>query len=163
MTSSLRIISTSESVTFGLGKGIGQQACPGDVVQLIGPLGAGKTQWVKGMAEGLGIKENEVRSPTFTLMHVHDEGRLPLYHIDLYRWDHREAGLEEAIEGNGVAVVEWADEGPELFAGVASLRVSIQHFGEHREIQMEGPQIWQDRIAGMREQWSGPFAKLPMR
>ena len=83
---------------------------PGTVIGLEGDLGAGKTCFVKGLATGLGIDENEVYSPTFTLIAEHYRGKLPLYHIDLYRLeggDIEGLGMEEYLFGQGVTVIEW--------------------------------------------------------
>jgi len=107
------VISHSPAETRRLGEAIGQMAQPGDVIGMVGSLGAGKTEMVKGIAQGMGISETAVRSPTFVLMQIYD-GRVPLYHIDLYRWEGDEVGLEDAIGGDGVAVIEWADRGRDL-------------------------------------------------
>ena len=83
---------------------------PGTVIGLEGDLGAGKTCFAKGLATGLGIDENEVYSPTFTLIAEHYRGKLPLYHIDLYRLEGGEIdglGIEEYLFGQGVTVIEW--------------------------------------------------------
>lgn len=84
---------------------------PGAVVALNGELGAGKTQFVKGLAAGLGFV-GEVTSPTFTLIHEYVGGRLPIYHFDFYRLEQEEEvvqlGLEEYLLGDGVCVIEWA-------------------------------------------------------
>ena len=97
--------------TRELGRAIGAAAQPGAVLALIGPLGAGKTQLAKGVAEGLGVT-SVVNSPTFVLMNEH-AGRLRLYHIDAYRLDDPEeaiaAGLFDERQAAGIAVVEWAD------------------------------------------------------
>ena len=82
-----------------------------DVILLDGDLGAGKTTFTKGLAKGLGIKRN-VKSPTFTLIREYNEGRLPLYHMDVYRLEETggaELGLEEYFNGDGVSVVEWSE------------------------------------------------------
>ena len=94
---------------------MGRYACAGDLIALVGDLGTGKTLLVQGVAEGLGVDPStHVSSPTFAIMHRYP-GRLPLYHIDLYRIDTQEAllalGLEEYLEGEGVAAVEWAEHG----------------------------------------------------
>lgn len=83
---------------------------PGAVIGLEGDLGAGKTCFVKGLATGLGIDEDEVSSPTFTLIAEHGRGKIPLYHIDLYRLEGaavEEIGIEEYLSGPGVAAIEW--------------------------------------------------------
>jgi len=104
--------------TFQLGVAFGSTARGGEVIALIGTLGAGKTQFVKGLASGLGILPEEVNSPTFALMQSY-EGRLILTHIDLYRLENQDEirglGLEEEIENpSGLAVIEWADKGADL-------------------------------------------------
>jgi len=112
----------------------------GEVIGLVGELGTGKTCFVKGLAQGLGIAEEEVYSPSFTLIAEHYQGRLPLFHIDLYRLGGREIGelgLEEYLYGQGVAVVEWFDYLP---AGVVEeyLRVTLWYgAGEERRIVLE--------------------------
>src|SRR5215510_10985368 len=84
----------------------------GDVVLLSGDLGAGKTAFVRGLAQGLGVDENEVSSPTFTLVHEYRGGRLTLYHVDLYRLDRAatdDLGLDEMGVADGVLAIEWPD------------------------------------------------------
>jgi tRNA threonylcarbamoyladenosine biosynthesis protein TsaE len=104
-------LSTSPEETREIGRRLGAAALPGTVLALIGPLGAGKTQLAKGIAEGLGIT-SVVNSPTFVLMNEHS-GRLRLYHVDAYRLDDPEeaaaAGLLDERQADGVTVVEWAD------------------------------------------------------
>lgn len=98
--------------TFALGKKLGQNAKPGDVYTLVGDLGVGKTVFTQGLAEGLGIAE-PVSSPTFTIVQVYEEGRLPLYHFDVYRIgdvsEMDEIGYEDYFYGEGVSLIEWAD------------------------------------------------------
>lgn len=105
-------ISHSPDETAALGESWGRAAVPGLVIGLTGDLGAGKTQLVKGLARGLGIPER-VHSPTFALVNTYAGGRLPLYHLDLYRLETPDqvlaAGLEEYLHPDGVAVVEWAE------------------------------------------------------
>jgi tRNA threonylcarbamoyladenosine biosynthesis protein TsaE len=97
-----------------LAAALGRVVAAGDVVGLVGDLGAGKTTFVQGLAAGLGA--GAATSPTFTLVHVHEGGRLPLYHVDLYRLD-REAeledvGLDDLYRQPGVVAVEWWDKFP---------------------------------------------------
>jgi tRNA threonylcarbamoyladenosine biosynthesis protein TsaE len=105
-------ISHSPSDTFALGETWGRAVQPGQVIGLCGDLGAGKTQLVKGLAQGLGIRER-VHSPTFALVNVYSGGRLTLFHLDLYRLDSRDqiiaAGLEEYLRPSGVTIIEWAE------------------------------------------------------
>ena len=109
----LELTSNSPEQTQQLGVSIGKVAQLGDIFLLVGNLGVGKTCLTQGIAWGLGIKEHAV-SPSFVLVREL-YGRLPLYHIDLYRLDHVEEiedlGLDEYLYGNGVCVVEWAEKG----------------------------------------------------
>lgn len=95
-----------------LGRLIGEAARPGQVYTLTGDLGVGKTVFTQGLARGLGITE-PVSSPTFTIMQVYEDGRMPLYHFDVYRIgdieEMEEIGCEDCFYGNGVCLVEWAD------------------------------------------------------
>ena len=105
-------ISHSPEETQALGEAWGRAAQPGLVIGLSGELGAGKTQLVKGLARGLGITAR-IQSPSFALVNEYTGGRLPLFHLDLYRLDTPEqiiaAGLEEYLQPKGVAVIEWAE------------------------------------------------------
>ena len=102
----------SPEETHALGKKIGQQAKPGDVYTLIGDLGVGKTVFTQGIAEGLGIRE-PICSPTFTIVQVYEEGRMPFYHFDVYRIgdieEMDEIGYEDYFYGNGLCMIEWAN------------------------------------------------------
>ncbi len=108
----IHLKSNSAKKTIEIGKTLGTHLLPGSVICLTGELGAGKTCLIKGMAEGLGVKSKEVSSPTFIIIREY-KGRLPLYHIDLYRIgivdDIRDIGMEEIIYGNGVTAIEWAE------------------------------------------------------
>ena len=112
----LTILSSIEA-SQALGESWARELIGGEIFALHGVLGAGKTQLVKGLARGLGF-EGEVTSPTFTLIHEYLGGRLPLYHIDLYRIrSEKEAvdlGIEEYLPGDGVTVIEWPDRIPSL-------------------------------------------------
>ena len=105
-------MSNSEEETLSLASWFAGELKAGDVVALWGDLGAGKTQFVKGIARQLSIPEESVTSPTFTLIHEY-EGRLPLYHFDFYRLQQMEEALEIGVEeyfwGDGVCVVEWPE------------------------------------------------------
>jgi len=98
--------------TAALGESLAEGLTPGDVVGLVGELGAGKTCFVKGVAAGLGVA-GYVKSPSYTVINVYEGGRLPLYHIDLYRVsssaDFDSIGLEEYIYSEGISVIEWVD------------------------------------------------------
>lgn len=108
---SFQIVAKTASQMVELGKSLAQLLQAGDVVVLTGSLGAGKTTFVQGLAKGLGI-DHPVQSPTFTLINEHF-GRLPLYHMDVYRLsgdaDALDLGLSEYITGDGVCVLEWAE------------------------------------------------------
>ena len=99
--------------TFAFGKKLGEAAEPGTVYTLVGDLGVGKTVLTQGLAEGLGITE-AVNSPTFTILQVYEEGRLPLYHFDVYRIgdveEMDEIGYEDYFYGDGVCLIEWASQ-----------------------------------------------------
>jgi len=102
----------SPEETFAFGKKIGEMAAPGQVYTLIGDLGAGKTVFTQGVAEGLGIREI-VNSPTFTIVSVYDGGRMPFYHFDVYRIsdvsEMDEVGYEDYVYGEGVSLIEWGN------------------------------------------------------
>ena len=102
----------SAEETYQLGVHIGEKALPGQVYTLVGDLGVGKTVFTQGMAKGLGITE-PVSSPTFTIVQVYEEGRLPLYHFDVYRIgdveEMEEIGYEDYFYGEGVSLIEWAN------------------------------------------------------
>ena len=124
----MEIETFSAKETFEIGRKIGMEALPGSVFTLIGDLGVGKTVLTQGVAEGLGIEE-PVNSPTFTILQVYDEGRLPFYHFDVYRIadesEMDEIGYEEYFYGDGVCFVEWAN----LIPGIVPKK--------HTEIKIE--------------------------
>lgn len=111
MTESI-IDSFSEKDTFNIGKELGGKCNPGDVILLNGDLGVGKTIFTKGFGKGLGIEE-PISSPTFTIMQIYEEGRIPLYHFDVYRIadieEMDEIGYEDYFYGGGVCLIEWAE------------------------------------------------------
>lgn len=101
-----------EKETYELGFQMGTEARPGDVYTLVGDLGVGKTVFTQGLAAGLEVAE-PVNSPTFTIVQVYEEGRLPFYHFDVYRIgdaeEMEEIGYEDYFYGKGVCLIEWAD------------------------------------------------------
>lgn len=109
----IRILeSRSEEDTFRIGFELGQLAKPGDVYTLIGDLGVGKTVFTKGIGAGLGIRE-DINSPTFTIIQEYEDGRMPLYHFDVYRIgdveEMFEIGYEDYFYGQGLTLIEWAN------------------------------------------------------
>ncbi len=120
------IISQSPAETETLGEAWGREAARGLVIALSGGLGTGKTQLVRGIARGLGFT-GRIHSPTFTLVNVYEGGRLPLFHLDLYRLETLDqihgAGVDEYLQPDGVAVIEWAER---LMGGEHST-FNIQH------------------------------------
>ena len=106
------IESNCEKETYELGCRLGQEARAGQVYTLVSDLGVGKTVFTKGLAAGLGIEE-PVSSPTFTIVQVYEEGRLPFYHFDVYRIgdveEMDEVGFEDYVYGEGVSLIEWAN------------------------------------------------------
>lgn len=106
------IETNQEKETYALGVQMGQSAKPGAVYTLVGDLGVGKTVFTQGFAAGLGIDE-PVNSPTFTIVQIYEEGRLPFYHFDVYRIgdieEMDEVGYEEYVMGEGVSLIEWAN------------------------------------------------------
>ena len=102
----------SAKETYDLGKKIGSHAKAGEVYTLVGDLGVGKTVFTQGLAKGLGIEE-PISSPTFTIVQVYDDGRLPFYHFDVYRIgdieEMDEIGYEDYFYGNGLCMIEWAN------------------------------------------------------
>jgi tRNA threonylcarbamoyladenosine biosynthesis protein TsaE len=136
-----RLVSTSPQETRAIGARLGARLEPGAVVALIGELGAGKTCFLQGVAEGLGVT-GEVTSPTFVLVNEY-RGRLPVHHLDAYRTESLtelvDIGVEEMFHGDGVTLVEWADKLLPLLPAHA-VTVTISGLGdEPREITIETP------------------------
>ena len=137
-------ISHSPAETEGLGEQFGRAAARGWVIALSGELGAGKTQFVRGLARGLGVP-GRAHSPTFTLVNEYAGGRLKLFHLDLYRLETAEqlssAGIEEFLQPDGVTVVEWAERIHELGLAVGTMKkVRIEMAGETgRKITYDHP------------------------
>ena len=121
-----RFTTTSEAETAAVGRELAGALPAETTILLFGDLGAGKTAFVRGLAEGLGVDPSEVSSPTFTLVQEYRGGRLPLYHVDLYRLDDarevEDLGLEELASG-GVLALEWADKLPRPIPGAIAVHI----------------------------------------
>lgn len=137
------IESKCEKDTFELGQKIGREALPGDVYTLVGDLGVGKTVFTKGLAAGLGILE-PVSSPTFTIVQIYEDGRLPFYHFDVYRIgdleEMEEIGFEDYVYGEGVSLIEWAnliqDILPEQYTQIV-IEKDLEKGFDYRKITIE--------------------------
>ena len=137
----------SEKETFELVKNLGEQAKAGQIFCLNGDLGVGKTVFTQGFAKGLGIEEN-VNSPTFTIIQVYEEGRIPLYHFDVYRIgdpeEMYEIGYEEYFFGEGVCLIEWSKLIDELIPEEAiniEIDKNLEKGLDYRKITVEG--LWE--------------------
>lgn len=137
-------ITSSPEETFALGERLGRMAKPGQVYGLDGDLGTGKTVFTQGFAKGLGIEE-PVSSPTFTIIQQYDDGRLPLYHFDVYRIgdasEMDEIGYEDCFYGEGVSLVEWASLIEEILPeDVIRIRIDkmLEQGFHYRRIAVEG-------------------------
>lgn len=129
--------------TFRLGMELGERAIEGEVICLEGDLGVGKTVFTQGFAKGLGIEE-AVNSPTFTIVQVYEEGRLPFYHFDVYRIEEieemEEIGYEDYFYGNGVCLVEWSNLIGELLPEnkkVVTIEKDLEKGFDYRKITIE--------------------------
>ncbi len=128
----MTFVTKTAEETITLGKRIGEKLTPGSVLALEGTLAAGKTTITKGIAEALGITEN-ITSPTFTLISEY-EGRLPLYHMDVYRLDSAEdfinLGTEDLLYGKGISIIEWSEKvRSELPKSTITVSLEIQQDG----------------------------------
>ena len=129
--------------TFEIGKQLGMEAKPGEVYCLDGDLGVGKTVFTQGFASGLGITE-PVNSPTFTIVQQYEEGRLPLYHFDVYRIgdveEMDEIGYEDCFYGEGVCLIEWSTLIQEILPEDAihiTIEKNLENGFDYRRIQIE--------------------------
>ncbi len=144
----------SQEETRALGKLIGAKLKAGDTIALTGKLGSGKTCFVQGIADGLGISpDNYVRSPSFVIMNVY-QGSIPLYHLDLYRLQNggeiQDMGLDEYIFSDGVSIIEWAEKAPYLFKDM-SLNMNFHYEDENRRMIS---------ITGNGNRWEAVFEEL---
>jgi tRNA threonylcarbamoyladenosine biosynthesis protein TsaE len=129
-------VTVGEAETRAVAEALAGTLAAGDLVLLHGDLGAGKTVFVKGLAQGLGLDPGAVTSPTFTLVHEYLGGRLPLIHLDLYRLastDLDDVGLDPDLAARGVVVVEWAERLTRRPAGAIGIRIGDLG-GEAREV-----------------------------
>ena len=118
----------SEAETAAIARALAADLKAGAVLLLSGNLGAGKTAFVRGLAEGLGVDPSEVSSPTFTLVHEYRGGRLTLYHVDLYRLDRAatdDLGLDELGVADGILAVEWPDRLTHALEGARHVQIDI--------------------------------------
>jgi tRNA threonylcarbamoyladenosine biosynthesis protein TsaE len=138
VTDETPIVTASDAETEALGAELAARLGPGSRVRLYGELGAGKTAFVRGLAAGLGIDPDDVSSPTFTLVQEY-AGRVPLFHVDLYRLgpgDVDDLGLD-ALAAQGVLAIEWAERMPRPDAG--AIEVRLEHAGDdQRRITIAG-------------------------
>lgn len=134
----------SPEETFALGEKLGREAKPGQIYTLNGDLGTGKTVFTQGFAAGLGITES-VNSPTFTILQVYEEGRMPFYHFDVYRIgdveEMDEIGYEDCFYGEGVCLIEWAELIEEILPEnviVVTIEKDLEQGFDYRKITLEG-------------------------
>ena len=134
----------SPEETFALGEKLGREAKPGQIYTLNGDLGTGKTVFTQGFAAGLGITE-PVNSPTFTILQVYEEGRMPFYHFDVYRIgdveEMDEIGYEDCFYGEGVCPIEWAELIEEILPEkviVVTIEKDLEQGFDYRKITLEG-------------------------
>lgn len=152
----------SADETVRLGRILGSLLTRGDFVALIGDLGSGKTQFAKGVAEGIGVERaSAITSPTYTLLNTYD-GRIPLYHFDLYRLsgdaDVADLGFHEYFHGQGASLVEWADRLEEELPE-EHLSVTFTHMGEGcRQIMFTARGVHFEGVLGqLSQQWETSF------
>lgn len=155
----LEFVSRHLNDTDRVGEIMATALVPGDVLSLSGPLGAGKTRLVQAVAQGLGISRDQVTSPTFVLLNEYREGRLPLYHFDVYRLrdedEFYELGPEEYFAGGGVTLIEWGDRVGHLLPPQTSY-VTIDVVGtEERTIRLAGPLATRLEATSSAREYSG--------
>ena len=157
-----QLLSTSHRHTDRLGQAIGRALLGGETIALYGPLGAGKTALVRGIAQGLGASPTAISSPTFVVIHEYDQGRLPLAHVDLYRIrslrELESTGLIEYFSGQTVTAIEWADKG---LAALPQDRIEItlnHRAARSRTIQLSAMGPKSDEVLA----FPGPQASAPI-
>jgi tRNA threonylcarbamoyladenosine biosynthesis protein TsaE len=138
-----RVVTASEEETRAVAARLAKDLEAGSVVLLSGDLGAGKTAFTRGLAEGLGVDPEQVSSPTFTIVHEYAGGRLPLVHVDLYRVsaaDLDEIGLDPDLAQRGVTAIEWPERLSRTVRGAITVRI-LDAGDDTREIVIETPEI----------------------
>ena len=132
----------SEGETRTLGQKLGEETLPGQIYSLIGDLGVGKTVFTQGFAKGIGVMEH-VNSPTFTIVQVYDDGRMPFYHFDVYRIgdveEMDEIGYEDYFYGDGICLVEWANLVTEIMPSHTQITIEkdLEKGFDYRKITIE--------------------------
>ena len=159
------MITRGAAETRELGLRLAGRLQAGDVVLLRGPLGAGKSELTRGIAEGLGVMET-VTSPSFTILNVYESGRVPLYHFDWYRLESEEElyelGMDEYLGGDGIAAVEWPEQCPEAVpetfleirlepVGEEERRVTLRPVGGFRELTIPEDGANEEGVKGEAE------------
>ena len=138
----MKFLSNSPEETKDIGFQLGLRLKPGYVICLFGQLGAGKTIFVKGIARALGIDETEVASASFIIIAEHKEGKIPLYHVDLYRISEGEIdelGLDEYFSDDGITVIEWAERlGEEIPENALAVTLTYKEEELSRDIEIKG-------------------------
>ncbi len=151
------LVTYAPEETRALGERLGRVLRPGDFVGLVGDLGAGKTQLVRGVADGLGVDRNQVASPTFAIVYPYEGGRIPLHHADLYRLaDYDElyaTGFLDLVGGEGAVLVEWLDKVWEA-APDTLLLLRLGH-GEGEDQRTLRAEAWGERYVPLLEAWLG--------
>ncbi|WP_099974494.1 tRNA (adenosine(37)-N6)-threonylcarbamoyltransferase complex ATPase subunit type 1 TsaE [Lactobacillus terrae] len=152
----ITIQTSSYDETENLGKQFASDLIPGDVILLNGDLGVGKTTFTRGIASGLGITKN-VKSPTFTLIREYKDGRIPLYHMDMYRLEDsmdEDLGFSEYFDGDGVSIVEWPqfikDELPKDHISISIRRSPESEDGRIIEIILRGDKYQARSFGGIK-------------
>ncbi len=132
---SYEVATNSANETIEFGRKFGSQLKGGEVIALVGPLGAGKTHLIKGIVAGLGAEDaaNEVTSPTFVLVNEYS-GRLEVYHLDAYRLDSiaqfEQIGFDDYCHLGSVVLIEWADKIEKALAGINYIKIELSHLGQ---------------------------------
>ena len=150
MSDPVVLLTNGEEETRAVGRRLGEALLGGERIGLSGELGAGKTCFVRGIAEGLGIDPDRVRSPSFTLLAIHEEGRVPLYHIDLFRLESGADAeeLREFVYGQGVCAIEWFERLAEGLEGF--LEVTLTFVGaESRRLVAAAHGVGYDRLTSL--------------